>query len=222
MAALASVYLRNDLIALVSFAALVAVFIATRLFGHSEFLLVLSHLRGLGNSILGTKRENTSKSWQSAVRLQGNRQWELLWSTLTEWGEKLSLHQIRLDVNVPLIHEGFNAKWRRPRHSDLENHWELRLPLFVNSQAVGNLQIVGRSDDISATQCMECLLDLLAPFESHLFTLVTDKPDSRTVGRRMDSAANWLEKSPHAENSNAKKERLPEKHAVSQSSAFPL
>ena len=73
-------------------------FVATRIFGHSELRLLATRLRSLGSSLItiGQPRGNGK---ESTVRLQGNREWQLLWTSLTEVANDLPLHQVELDAS---------------------------------------------------------------------------------------------------------------------------
>ena len=73
----------------------VAMFVSLRVFGHSELRLVLVRTRALLRSIFLPRPRNASEGWEDAVRLQGTRQWNLLWDTLTECAVRLDFVQLR-------------------------------------------------------------------------------------------------------------------------------
>jgi UDP-GlcNAc:undecaprenyl-phosphate GlcNAc-1-phosphate transferase len=173
VAGLLSLFWRNDLIALITCGALIALLALTRTFGHTEFALAWSRGFDLFASLgtpLGRRR---SESYQSAVRLQGSRKWELLWETLVEWAGKMQLSEIRLDLNLPLVHEGYHASWHRAFHSDTARCWRLALPLMVAGSPIGSLLIVGEHNGQSAAEQIEKLLDLLEPFEVSLAAMAS-------------------------------------------------
>ena len=176
-AALLSIYLRNDLIAMLSGIALVLVFVATRIFGHSELLLLAIRLRSFSRSLFSPPGSSSSSIEENSIRLQGDRQWDLLWEGLTEWADKLSLQHILLDVNAPMLHESYHASWKRSSQSNHEKHWKLDLPLIISEQPVGYLKIVGERGTTSVSQDIERLLSLLEPFEEHLLHLTTPMPE---------------------------------------------
>jgi len=170
-AALASVFFKNDTIALITCAAIVAVFIMTGLFGRVEFSLLVSRFRHVGLSLLPNSAWRRGQVSQTAVRLQGSRQWQLLWETLTEAAEKLSLSRISLDVNVPMAGEAYNAVWERGTLDELERCWRLELPLLVDSLSIGRLTIFGKRNGEYACPDIGNLLELLEPFEVQLHSV---------------------------------------------------
>jgi len=170
-AALAGVALKNDLIALVSVAAVVSMFVVTGTFGRAELLLFAGRLRHFGASLLRPVRGRNGRPYQSAVRLQGSRPWETLWATLTEAAEKLRLGRIVLDVDDPAAHESYIAVWQRPAFENDAGCWRLELPLAVASHRVGRLTIVGEPCGTSGCQDIEGLVDLVTPFEERLRTM---------------------------------------------------
>jgi UDP-GlcNAc:undecaprenyl-phosphate GlcNAc-1-phosphate transferase len=105
---LASLALRNELMALLSALAVVAILVVTRLFGHAELNLLRERLRSIGAYFL--RRPNRSDSNGAEFRLQGSLDWSELWSHMIECGRKLNLQSIRLNVNVPALHEGYHAR----------------------------------------------------------------------------------------------------------------
>src|SRR5262249_35566120 len=111
MGALASLALQNELFALLTALAVVGILIATRLFGHAEFLLVKDRLIATAVSLLRVRANG--KAHQIEVRLQGSADWKELWGVLTTYAQQLNLTTVHLDVNVPLIHEGYHARWDR-------------------------------------------------------------------------------------------------------------
>ena len=107
-AALFSVFVQNDLFALVTCLAVISVFVVSDLFGRAELSLLTSHLTRIGQSLLNPIVRRPTPA-ASAVRLQGSRPWEVLWHSLTDAGQHLSLAKIHLDVNIPSLHEGYSA-----------------------------------------------------------------------------------------------------------------
>ncbi|MGE3313823.1 MAG: MraY family glycosyltransferase [Planctomycetaceae bacterium] len=206
--ALFSAYWRNDFVALISVLALTAVFITTRIFGHSELLLLFAQLRRFGWSLMEMHGRSPSNSQVAAVHMQGRLPWTLLWQTLTEWADELSLQAIRLDVNVPTLHEAYNATWSASRQSESNRQWQIRMPLVVANRPAGYLDIVGDRDSGSATQNLERLLDLLDSFEAQMNEIVA--PPAAVAKTETNSAetsgvsAHVLKHGPHGALRSAK------------------
>jgi UDP-GlcNAc:undecaprenyl-phosphate GlcNAc-1-phosphate transferase len=167
-AALASQAYKKDVIALGSVVGVVGVFVATGLFGRAEWRLLINRLRRLGAEWPGRGDSPAESFHVSTVRLQGSRQWELIWETLVESADKLGLDKVRLDLNLPAMQEGYNARWERTRAIDDQRQWRIDLPLVVDSHTVGSLSVVGRRDGASALEAIGQILDILEPFEVQL------------------------------------------------------
>ena len=177
VAALTSVSFKSDLIALATCAGVVTVFILTGMFGRIEFSLAANHLRRAYLSFFPGNSTNRPPTSEMSSPLQGARQWKLLWETLTETAEKLSLCKIHLDLNLPAAHDGCHALWEDGPIDYRTACWTVKLPLVVADRLAGHLTISGRRNGHSLHQDIEQLLDLLEPFETQLRDLtVPDVP----------------------------------------------
>lgn len=176
LCALASVFFNSDLLALASFAGVVAVLVATGLFGRGEFELAARRLRRLVRSLVTPAPGTQLSACESAVTLQGSGQWASLWKSLTESAAKLALAQVHLDVNLPTEHEEFNALWERQPAVPQSQCWRLEIPLVVNSQLAGRLTVLGVPNGRSACQEVGQLLELLEPIEGKLRQAPASQP----------------------------------------------
>jgi UDP-GlcNAc:undecaprenyl-phosphate GlcNAc-1-phosphate transferase len=172
--ALLSVHMRNDLLALVACLSIAGILIATRLFGHVELLLLASRAKSLARSLV---RFDTSddRTYEATVRLQGSREWDLLWDSLTEFADKLNLRRIQLDVNQPSSQEGYHACWERPCGTDPQHLWHTEVPLFASERSIGRLLVTGEPNGASSCQLIESLMDLLQPIEARFLELAASK-----------------------------------------------
>ncbi|MGQ0633578.1 MAG: MraY family glycosyltransferase [Planctomycetaceae bacterium] len=166
-AALLSVRWNDDLIAIACASIVVLMFVGLRVFGHSELVLLLVQARALVRSLFSAGRPAPRKGWRDAVRLQGTRQWELLWETLTEWAITLELVQVRLDVNFPTLGEGYHATWNRPGDGRDDRYWTLQMPLIAEQNVVGSVRVIGERWG-GGEHSLEQLLELVEQIESHL------------------------------------------------------
>jgi UDP-GlcNAc:undecaprenyl-phosphate GlcNAc-1-phosphate transferase len=185
--ALLSTYLQNDSMALISAVSVVAILIATRVFGHVELQLLAGRLKAVGMSLITPAGRGRGHTRQAAIRLQGTRKWDTLWSALTEFADKLNLHSIRLDINLPAVHEGFHGLWRRQHHRNPDDLWRTEIPLFSGDRLVGRLTASGERDGVSSCELIERLMDLLQPFESGFVELarVAAPADAATNGHAL-------------------------------------
>jgi UDP-GlcNAc:undecaprenyl-phosphate GlcNAc-1-phosphate transferase len=163
-----SVYSKNDVTAITGTTLVLLVLVFTRLFGHVECQLLLSKL-AVPLTFFSTKGSASrgGATRKVAVRLQGERQWNVLWESLTESAEKLQLLRIDLDINLPAMKEGFHANWHQ--YSSRERHecWRMEVPLFAEGMAVGRLLVSGdrREQEGSVCDAVDRLIELLGPFE---------------------------------------------------------
>jgi UDP-GlcNAc:undecaprenyl-phosphate GlcNAc-1-phosphate transferase len=143
LGALASLALDNELFALSSAAVVIGVLVGTRLFGHAEFQLVRKRL---GEYLAGLRRVGgPERTHEMEVRLQGSAGWNELWQTLTAHAGRLNWQAVCLDVNAPALHEGYHARWGRLGGAS-DDVWRAELPLTVNGQVVGRLEVAGERD----------------------------------------------------------------------------
>lgn len=184
--ALAARLLKNDLVALVAFAAVVAMLVATGLFGRGEFGLFASRLRDTALSLVRPIDPALREARETTARLQGSREWRVLWAALTESAEKLQLTKINLDLNVPAISENFHGNWSSNGHEERQSEWKLKLPLAVAGHSAGSLTIAGNRDDRSACPNIELILEIVEPFEARLRDLTFDEIVAK-VGCRRDT-----------------------------------
>jgi len=174
VAALSSLWWRSESVALVSALSVVLFFIATRIFGYSELRLLAARLQSLASSFVSVRSARQGNGNQSAVRLQGNREWNLLWAALTETAEELPLQRIELDVNAPSLREGYHATWESSRALSGEKQWRFEMPLFAVGHKVGHIRIAAERTSDSASVEIERLLSMLEDVEVRLDTLLRD------------------------------------------------
>ncbi len=189
-AALAGMLLKSDLIALVAVGAVVLMLVATGLFGRGEFGLLAARTRDIVLSIVRRPDPRFRLALETTAHFQGSREWDVLWSALTESAEKLQLTMINLDLNVPAIAEGYHATWNRHGREDHKNEWKLKLPLAVAGHTAGSLTISGERDEDSACPSLELVLEMVGPFETRLRDLTLDDILSTVGPRRQTVAAN--------------------------------
>ncbi|HWB10181.1 MAG TPA: MraY family glycosyltransferase [Pirellulales bacterium] len=168
-----SVHYNNDLLAFGSIIPVVGILVATRVFGHVEVLLLTTHMRALGRSMLRPLPRGEAGAVEASFRLQGSRPWDEIWEALTEFADKLDLAAIRLDVNLPALAEDFHASWRRPSQHHREELWRTEIPLWMGSQMIGRLIVSGERRGGSSCAHIERLMDLLEPLESRLIHMAS-------------------------------------------------
>lgn len=172
---LASLILRSELLAVIAGLTVVFVLIVTRLFGHAEFLLLKERLL----ECCTPGRQVNGRTRQMEVRLQGSADWKLFWLSLTTHAEDLKLQSMCLDVNAPAIHESYHARWgRSSREEEMTTLWRAELPLMVNGQVIGRLELTGLPDEQPISSKVATLSTWVEAFEIALSRLTESRSDS--------------------------------------------
>lgn len=138
--AILSMHFGNQGIAVASVALVVAVLVLTRSFGNAELRMLAARTSHIGEAIL--MRSHLCDSWfhQRGVQLQGNRCWEAIWTSLVEFAGDRGLAQIKLDVGIAWMHEGYHGAWQRARMPEKSDQANIRLPIYVDDRLVGRLE----------------------------------------------------------------------------------
>lgn len=148
---------------LVSVALVLVILLGTRIFGHSELMLLNSRLAGFGRYIFPNESPRAH-----SVRLQGTMEWEDVWQELITSTKPLNLMRLRLNLHLPQLHEDFYATWRRRSRTRADRRWTMEVPLVVDNTVVGTLSVVGVQDGGSVAPRVSDLAELVLPLEKHL------------------------------------------------------
>jgi UDP-GlcNAc:undecaprenyl-phosphate GlcNAc-1-phosphate transferase len=175
--AIASYFTGHDWYALAAGLGVFVALASTRVFGHAEVALVASQVRSVFRGILGSVRPAAADQphrGDQEIQLQGRRQWNILWAALREAAPTYNLAGLKLNVNIPHLHESFYAAWKRPGAHASEDAWRLTLPLSYAERPVGKLSVLGASSGSQGLQEMQQLLEFLEPLEAQIARLVDD------------------------------------------------
>ncbi|MCA9049285.1 MAG: undecaprenyl/decaprenyl-phosphate alpha-N-acetylglucosaminyl 1-phosphate transferase, partial [Planctomycetaceae bacterium] len=173
-AVLATVW-KNDLIALTAAVTALSLLILTRSFGHTEMSLLANRARRFASSIVRrTAPAEIHVLHDENTRLTGDRDWESLWKTLTEFAARFNLDSVEMLVNLPRIGEEYHASWRRKSDTASHEEWRSEIPLVVHDMRVGQLKIVGAVGKGSICGWMSELIGGLQSIERELTVLVED------------------------------------------------
>ena len=172
VAAITSIYFHNDLIALLTVVAVVAVFVAANAFGRLEFLLLTGRLGKLSLSLL--PRATRKQAWDSDVSLptRGSGQWESLWDTVKQGAEALDLGRVCMHVRLPGEYDGLDAVCERRQDDDTQHDWEIEAPLYMHDQSVGRVTITASRNGEATAVDMRRGLQMLEQIQAHLSTCV--------------------------------------------------
>jgi UDP-GlcNAc:undecaprenyl-phosphate GlcNAc-1-phosphate transferase len=155
----ASQALKNEWIALVTASAIIATLIATKLFGHAEAMLIKGRLLSM---LLPSDRARHME-----VRLQGSVAWKDLWEALKILAHDLNLQQLMLDVNAPILHEGYHARWDHAHGANNERpRWYVEIPMTSQGLSVGRLVMSGWPDQQPVWDKIALLMKVVEDFNN--------------------------------------------------------
>lgn len=142
LGALLASYLRNGMYALISAGMVVAILIATKLFGSVELTLIRKRLANTFSNMLNGRTPGQVR--EMSIQLQGSTNWQDLWNRLTAWAYEHKLIGLRLDVNAPAWHEGYHGHWQL-HDLDIQSNevWQFSLPLCIRATVVGRIELEG-------------------------------------------------------------------------------
>jgi len=163
--------MQNDLVALGAVAAVFCMLVATQAFGHIELKMLISRIKWLLLAVVQCKGDQ-----EVSFQIQGTRQWDILWQSLVEYGEKMDLVDIRLDINLAAAQEAYHASWRRPASCERRERWRAEVPFFSGEHTIGRLSVTGgRRPGVSSCEAIDQLMELLEPLEAEIVALSTEK-----------------------------------------------
>ena len=165
--ALLATFMKNDLLALGAVASVLCILIATKAFGHVEFMMLLSRVKRWVRLLF---RQNVGS--HSSFQLQGSREWELLWQSMIELAERMQLINLKLDLNLASIQEGYHASWHRPSKAERSERWNVVIPIMCNEHLIGRLIATGcPMPDVSTCDAINEFMDVLKPMETEIIAL---------------------------------------------------
>jgi UDP-GlcNAc:undecaprenyl-phosphate GlcNAc-1-phosphate transferase len=175
-----TVHFSNSWFALISIVALVVSLAWSRLFGFVEFQLAGDHVRRITRQFLNSTQTTDVRAWQSGIRIQGVHRWEDLWQFLVDEAEGLDLVRLKLDLNMPWLHEGYHAKWVRAVPQRTTQLVRLEWPLYLEQRTIGSLSIAGDCDADQAVWLAK-VAELLAELQDRLQTIAMQTLNDRPV-----------------------------------------
>ena len=172
--ALSGQLLGREWLAPIAVAAVFGMLVTTKAFGYAEVVLMSRKASHFAASLLEpVAPAHPSTVRQRSVRLQGTRQWETVWQTLTEFADTQGLCKVHMDLNVPWLEEGFHATWQRRKMPDRHNCWSTGLPLYISGKNAGRLDIVGPAAGGEALGAISRLVELVEDLIPQIELLVS-------------------------------------------------
>jgi len=182
LGALASLALKNELVAVLTVFAVITILVMTRLFGYAELLLIKKRLiQSVIGFMPGAARAGVR---HLEMHLQGTTAWTRLLHRLTSPALDLNLQTVCLDVNAPALHEEYHAQWDRTEEP-LQGAclWYADLPLVINGRNLGRLKVAGYPDTEDIAGKIATLTRLMKEFDSELCTDAESAPMIATSTR---------------------------------------
>lgn len=171
LGAIAAAVSHQDLFAILGSLLVVLLLAGTKSFGHNELQLLFQQLRAFFVSFVTPSHE---ADHDLRVQLQGEGNWEELWEELKVTAQRMGLSRVRLDVNLPAMHEGYYAEWKsRARLTEESASWNAIVPLVVNSRSIGRVELSGeRSQNPSFQNWLTSVGELVEEVELRVTYLV--------------------------------------------------
>jgi UDP-GlcNAc:undecaprenyl-phosphate/decaprenyl-phosphate GlcNAc-1-phosphate transferase len=171
---LASLALKNELLAILSGVVVIALLVVTRLFGHAELSLLRQRTHSLFSSFFNVPEGKPAREIE--VRLHGKVDWKELWQQITACATQLNLGSARLDINAPVINEGYHAEWTDTAvpgedQEDAASLWRAEIPLITRGRIVGRVAVAGHRDEQPVWEKIATLAHLVQDFESTVLQL---------------------------------------------------
>ena len=171
LSAVLGVFWNNEWVVIGTVAGVILFLISSKTFGHIEFALLRNRMRQHGLSLRSDETHHDLPK-HGTVRLQGSHEWEVLWESLVEAAPDYSLTKLQLSIHMPAVHEAFFANWKAPKGVAVEasDIWRATLPLVVDGETVGKLDLAGLADDPDRSTLAHAteVLDFLEPIEENI------------------------------------------------------
>ena len=167
-----------------------AFLISTKTFGHIEFGLLRERVQLTTRALASRESDHESTFHERRIRLQGSEDWDRLWVGLTESAERYSLVSVRLNIDIPSMHQSFFGTWQlnqdqRSGSGGRDSVWTVETPLAIDGRCVGHLTISGRPDGKPTLAHISQVLDFADPIEDDVRQILgklahADEQDEKT------------------------------------------
>ena len=174
--ALMSISAKDERLAIGSVLIVLCTLVLTRVFGHSECMLLFRRLRNISKSLVPSRSQVVPEEQSNEIqtRLQGSPDWESLWEHMVERAEAMKLHRLQLNVHLPAINVDYHASWSRKVPVDYSDQWVMDVPLYFHQRSIGRLKVAGPAGHDSVCLRVSEIATALKEFEAEVDALLED------------------------------------------------
>ncbi|MEM9587137.1 MAG: MraY family glycosyltransferase [Planctomycetota bacterium] len=147
-----------------------AILVLTRSFGYSEMRLLAGRGYHFVRSFTVRNRRCETQKFQRQVNVQGDGPWETVWEPLVEFGKAHGLAQIRIDLSLAWLHEGYHATWQSVRLPEKAFQLSMKVPLFAHRASDQSVVPIGRLEIMTSGDSPEAY-DRISDFTANLVDL---------------------------------------------------
>jgi UDP-GlcNAc:undecaprenyl-phosphate GlcNAc-1-phosphate transferase len=149
--------------------------VANRIFGFAEFKLILSKFAALYRSLKSFRNKSKDSHRQTAIQLQGRRDWQLIWHNVREFSEKYDFKTVRLHLHLPWLHEIYHARYDKvgAQLTERDDEWYFAIPLNVQKRFVGEIEVEAfKNEDVPPYEIVAQLMEMLADLEEQFVEII--------------------------------------------------
>lgn len=157
---------KQEIVAAIGVGSVILFLVAGRIFGFAEFQLLRNRARRFAGSFLVLPK--ITQKPDDSVQLQGEYDWDEVWQTIKAFAEKHQLNRVRLDLNLPWLHEGFHGDWVNPVPAKSEVPWNSKIPLISGRQNFGRIEVIGCPDRTELYPTLQGLAELVSELQNKL------------------------------------------------------
>jgi UDP-GlcNAc:undecaprenyl-phosphate/decaprenyl-phosphate GlcNAc-1-phosphate transferase len=158
LAAILSVHWDQQWLALGGAMVVLGLLVCTGCFGGAELRMLVSRSSHFGESLLARDQSCDTLFHQRSIRLQGDHCWDAIWISLVDFASDHGLVQVKLNVAIAWMQQGYHGSWRRVRMPDKVDQVYMKMPLFLDGRPIGRLEVIGDARAAAITSTLQATL----------------------------------------------------------------
>jgi len=101
----------------------------------------------------------------------------------------MELVDIKLNINLASIQEGYHASWSRPTKASRRERWHTVIPFMSGEHLIGQLTVSGCPQaGLSACEAIQQLIDVLGPMEAEIVAMASDFKSENSIPASAEEA----------------------------------